>query len=430
MLNAQDSQFRLMEDGRIFYQDNPTNPLPGAPLAQVSKGASVFRPAVHLPESELAKDQDRGKLHEHLEGWLSRHVAGILAPLAALGKDDEDLKGPAKGIAFQVHEALGIVPRAQVADLIAALDQDGRKALRSRQVRLGPVLVFIPALNKPAAVRLRALLWGLYNDRPLPAAAPKDGVVSFEIDPAAADRDFYRAVGYPVFGSRAIRIDMLDRVISAVYDSARDGKFRAEHKMAEWLGCSIDGLYGVLESMGHRRVEDQPAAEKPVENPVEKPAENPEKSPAEIPLPAPEIVPETAPETPPGAPPEIPPGEAAGQSAEPVPDSAPGATPETPAPPTANIKPELALFRLARGGMSGRAAPGKPARPETRHKGSPAAIPGRKHDANRDKKPGDKRGRREDSPAREHALLRTGPGPRPEDSPFAILEQLRKKADE
>lgn len=421
MLNAQDSQFRLMEDGKIFYQSNPTNPLPGLPLAQVVKGGSILRPAVLVPESELAKDQDKGRLHTHLEGWISRHIAGVLAPLAALEKEDEDLKGPAKGIAFQVYEALGIVPRTQVGDLIAALDQDGRKALRNRQVRLGPVLIFIPALNKPAAVRLRALLWGLYNDRPLPVAAPKDGMVSFEIDPAVADMDFYRAVGYPVFGGRAIRIDMLDRVISAVYDSAKDGQFRAEHKMAEWLGCSIDGLYKVLESMGHKRIEQQETTLAP----------------------AAEAISESASESAPAVSEESASPEAVAEVQAPVEEPAVNASEsETPPALAVNVKPELALFRLGRGRMSDRAAPGRPAagrRPERdkdrdkgRDKKREEKRPHGKKEAG-GKKPagGHKRGARgDDFGAREHAVLRTGPGPKPEDSPFAILGQLRKKADE
>ncbi|HNS45597.1 MAG TPA: hypothetical protein PKH37_10255, partial [Alphaproteobacteria bacterium] len=79
-----------------------------------------------------------------------------------------------------------------------------------------------------------------------------------------ANPDFYRAIGYPLYGPRAVRIDMLDRVINAVYDGAKDGKFQAQHSMAEWMGCPIADLYGVLEAMGHKRIET-PVAEVPVE---------------------------------------------------------------------------------------------------------------------------------------------------------------------
>src|SRR5690606_14147693 len=95
----------------------------------------------------------------------------------------------------------------------------------------------------------------------LPAETPKDGMVSFSVADKTVDADYYRSIGYPVYGPRSIRVDMLDRVVCAVYDSAKDGKFQAQHKMAEWLGCNILDLYAVLEAMGHKIIHD-PAAEK------------------------------------------------------------------------------------------------------------------------------------------------------------------------
>ena len=49
---------------------------------------------------------------------------------------------------------------------------------------------------------------------------------------------------------------MLDRVICAVYDAAKEGKFQAPHQMAEWLGSNITDLYAVLEAMGHTKIYD------------------------------------------------------------------------------------------------------------------------------------------------------------------------------
>ncbi|MCC6597685.1 MAG: hypothetical protein IT559_02725 [Alphaproteobacteria bacterium] len=409
MLSAQDSQFRLMEDGSIFYQSNATNPLPGEALAQVIKGQSILKPAILIPESALAKDQDKGRLHTHLEGWLARHIAGVLEPLANLMQEEDALSGPARGIAFQIHEAMGIVPRAQIEDLIAALDQEGRRALRAKKIRLGPVLVFIPALNKPAAVRLRALLWGLFNDRPLPMATPKDGIVSMEVDPQTTDRNFYRAVGYPVFGNRAIRIDMLDRVISAVYDSAKDGKFRAEHKMAEWLGCSIDGLYGVLSAMGHKKIEE-PVAE----------TANSESAPAEegaLPAPASAETPEGAAQTAEGS---------VCEAVEKTQDEPQDLATEQPqAVQMVAVKPVLALFRLAKGRVSDRPVSGRVER-------KPGKFEAKKspRDNDADRKPKFKPKAPRDSAPKEKMVLHTGPAPKPEDSPFAILGQLKKKADE
>ena len=258
ILKAKDTQFRLQEDGSVCFQVQESNPLPGVKIAQLAKGESAYKPAFTILEEDSVNGVDRTELRDRLEQWFGAHLKTVLEPLMNLEQVGEEDAAPVKGIAYQVYEKMGIIPREQLEDLIADLDTDMRGVLRSKRIRLGPVLAFIPALNKPAAVRLRAVLWGVYNERALPLEVPKDGIVSFEVDPSAIDKNFYQAVGYPVYGKRAIRIDMLDRVISAVYDAADKGVFRAQHKMAEWLGCPIDDLYEILEAMGHKKIEDAP----------------------------------------------------------------------------------------------------------------------------------------------------------------------------
>ncbi len=378
MLKAQDTQFSLAEDGHIHFQPKVGNPLPGEAVAVLTKGEEVLIPKVGVLQNETTAGQDEAALQNHLEDWLKRHIATVLEPLVGL-QEIGAMKQPAKDIAVQVHEALGIIPREQIEDLITQLDADDRRDLRTKKIRLGPILVFIPALNKPAAVRLRAMLWGLQNDKELPMQCPKDGIVSFEVE-GEVDAGFYQAIAYPVFGKRAIRIDMLDRVISAVYDAADKGKFRAEHKTAEWLGSSIEGLYDVLEAMGHKKIfdpadekaeqeakaaEDKPEAEaEPAEKAEDKPAEQSEEAPKDQP----------------------------------------------------QEKPELAVFRLKKGKafekeQSG-GAKGKP-----KHGGK--------------KKNNDRKGgKRNKSTNRSPKIVSVGPEKKLEDSPFAILEQLKKQSND
>ncbi len=256
ILTAQPKQFTLKDDGQIYFQADASNPLPGQPVAHVGKGASLLQPALALGDVPGAEDRDA--VSEALNNWLKAHIYTVLEPLFTLVADDA-LQPVVKDIGLKLFEGVGITSRTQIEGFIDRLDAEGRKELRQKKVKLGPLLVFLPDLNKPAAVRLRALLWSLYNDQPLPAPTPRDGAMSVTVD-AGANKDFYRAVGYPVYGPRAVRIDMLDRVISAVYDSADKGKFRADHKMAEWMGCGIADLYAILEAMGHKRIEP-PAAE-------------------------------------------------------------------------------------------------------------------------------------------------------------------------
>ncbi len=266
MLTALDKQFKLMDDGQIFFQPDASNPLPGEAVAKIRKGSAAL-----MPVADVMAEADKDAVQARMDLWLQSHIALVLEPLVKLQAETESLQQPVQDICARVYQAMGIIPREQIEDSIAALDAEMRQHLRARKLRLGPVLVFLPDLNKPAAVRLRGLLWALWHDKPLPAGVPADGMVSKRVELDQIDLAFYQSIGYPVYGPRAVRIDMLDRVISAVYDSAKDGKFQARHDMAEWLGCSIEDLYAVLSAMGHSKIEEVPAPETPVEVAAEAP---------------------------------------------------------------------------------------------------------------------------------------------------------------
>ena len=71
------------------------------------------------------------------------------------------MTGIARGIAFQLAEALGVLERQKVADDVKGLDQDARATLRKYGVRFGAYHIYLPALLKPAPRALAAQLWAL-----------------------------------------------------------------------------------------------------------------------------------------------------------------------------------------------------------------------------------------------------------------------------
>lgn len=434
MLTIQDKQFRLNDTGQILFQPDSTNPLPGTPVAQLGKGEALLAPVVTLLDGPMPPMLgERDAALARINQWKDAHFTTVIGALTALGSADApDADTPVADISRKLYGALGIVPRAEIDAFIEKLDQDGRRDLRNRRVRLGPVLVSMPDMNKPAAVRLRALLLTLWNDKPLPAAVPPDGMVSLVVDPEAIDADYYRAIGYPVYAKRAIRVDMLDRVISAIYDNADKGVFKAKHEMAEWLGCPIAELYDILTAMGHTKIHD-PADEPKLGVRVEE--VKAEEAKAEEAAPAAE-----APKT---------------EDSAPVAETAEEG--EAAKPPPAP-KPELATFRLRRGRAHEDRAPrekrerhfGKPKfkggahqdgeNKDGEHKGDrKGGKPydknrkrdddrehgGKRHDGPRHKKHGrdDKRDR---DFSREPRIVASAEAKKNEaDSPFAILQQLK-----
>lgn len=352
--NADSGRYSLSDSGQILWQENATNPLPGKAVGKIVKGKAIL-----APEIEAA---DPGRKAE-MEHWLAVHIRDVLAVLFALRETEGEnvLEGPATEIGKAVYDHLGVIHRSEIEKWVPDLTPEHRAALRRKRVKMGPVLVFMPDLVKPAAIHLRALLWGLWNGKTLPMDKPADGRVSVTVDPETADRHYYRSIGYPVFGPKAIRIDMLDRVITDIYDSAKDWQFQAKHQYAEWLGCHIDDLYAVLESLGHRRIivkeSESPfepeAGEKKAEESEEKSEEKEEKK---------------------------------------------------------DVKPELAFFRLKKGKISERPKPYKKPEQKTR--------PERERPKNKEKT--------RDKGPRIISAKPAGGELDNDDSPFAILKQLKK----
>lgn len=398
MQGAEAKQIKLDDLGQILFQVDPTNPLPGQPVARLKRGAALLEPDV---ETIIEGIGDEGT--EKLRAWLKQYIFTVLEGLMPLSADTVP-EGPVRDIAQKIYGGLGILPRADIEEDLAKLDDAGKTDLRSLKLRMGPMLVFIPALNKPAAVRLRALLWSIWHDRPLPAPVPHDGATSMTVTNADADPLYYRSIGYPLYGDRIIRVDMLDRLICAIYDNAKNGRFKAEHKMAEWLGCKIPDLYAVIEAMGHKKIKD-PADEV-------KPEEKKEKDPAEE-----SVTAETS------------------ATEEKKPE-----TPE-PAAPTEPKKPELATFALKRGRAYETARPRK----EKREPPKPVMLT-EEEKAEREKARQERLQRKnkkessEDRPyrPRKEKRFEKGRDDRPDrvisakaqagESPFAILQNLKAKA--
>ena len=76
----------------------------------------------------------------------------------------EDVTGIARGVAFQLVEALGVLERQKVADEVKGLDQPSRATLRKYGVRFGAYHIYVPPLLKPAPRALATQLFALKHE--------------------------------------------------------------------------------------------------------------------------------------------------------------------------------------------------------------------------------------------------------------------------
>lgn len=191
----------------------------------------------------------REVLRRRLDEWLGRHIRKRLKCLfAAL---EADLPAPARGLVFQLSECLGSQARQDVRSLVDSLGPSGRKAVAALGIRIGAQSVFFPALAKPAAVRLRAILWAAFRDQTVPEilAEPVDRPV---LPAARVAKDCWAATGYRVLGSRALRFDQVERLSSALRRRAREGPIAESPDLIHLAGCAGEELAVVLGRLGFR----------------------------------------------------------------------------------------------------------------------------------------------------------------------------------
>ncbi|GAB5389708.1 MAG: hypothetical protein Alpg2KO_26760 [Alphaproteobacteria bacterium] len=241
-----DGAFSLADDGVISWQ--------GQALGRLTKGEALLKPTVVVDDTDGLETEKRDELQARLDKWLVAEMAERLGPLVALAEPAEELTGSARGIAFQLYEAGGVLWRPDVADLISTLEREQRQSLYRSGIRFGSAHIYMPLLTKPAAVRMIGLLWWLNDDKDLPAPLPPEGRMS-HVAEAGVPKAFYKAISYPVYGDRAVRVDILDRLESALYEDGHKGLVRLDPRHANLLGVGWDEAAEVIRALGHRKTD-------------------------------------------------------------------------------------------------------------------------------------------------------------------------------
>jgi len=242
---APDKNFAFNDDGRIVWQ--------GAPVALLRPGTRAIAPAVEPLASDLLEGGLRERIGARVASWLTGLIAHRLAPLVEA--EDKSPEGAARGLVFQLVEALGALPRRNAADLIASLQPAQRKALAKLGIRIGQETVFLPALQRPAAIRLRRLLWAAHAGEKAPRFDPKAASIRVK---AETPDGFYLACGYRRVNGIAVRAERLEKLADKVRKSARQGAFAATPEFRAILGCEEADVAPILRFLGYRA---QPAKE-------------------------------------------------------------------------------------------------------------------------------------------------------------------------
>ncbi|MFV2001625.1 MAG: helicase-related protein [Paracoccaceae bacterium] len=239
--NAPDTEIDFTEQGGLMWGEHA--------VGKLLAGPEALKPVVEAFVDDEAGPEVAQKVQRRLQHFIDRKIATLFEPILAMSRD-ETLTGLARGFAFQISEALGVIVRDAVLTEVKELDQDARASLRKHGVRFGQFTIFLPLLLKPAPTRLRLVLWSLASGLKNFPESPPPGLVT--IPSATGEAGGYHSMcGYRQGGERAIRIDMLERLADLLRTQDSRGGFEANPDMLSITGTTLEQFAGLMAGLGY-----------------------------------------------------------------------------------------------------------------------------------------------------------------------------------
>ena len=211
---------------------------------------NILSEAINLEKPVLnnLKELDKEKQNNAIDNEVNKEV-----------EMNKALSGKALGIAYQVYEGLGSAKTSNLSMSVNNLSEIDKRNLARLGLRLGIETIYLPNLLKPASVKLRALLWSVFNQIFCLSSLPPDGRVSVIIDPDIK-HSFYRAIGFVPLGKLALRADIAERLSALIRVEARKGKFKINDAMLSIAGSTKIQMEEVLYDMGYIKVGEEPSS--------------------------------------------------------------------------------------------------------------------------------------------------------------------------
>jgi ATP-dependent RNA helicase SUPV3L1/SUV3 len=242
---AADSAFSLDPKGQIHWQ--------GAPVASLTEADRPLSARARLLAIDYLEGPRADAVRQRLQRWIDDRIARLLQPLIAL--DGVPFSSAARGVAYQLMEAHGVLWRDQIDDPVRRLEPKDFGRFKYNGVVIGETAIFLPALLKPEPTVLRCLLWALKNGQCGPSLAPPSpGLVSIATDDATP-ADFYRVAGFRCYGATAVRVDMAERLAHRLRQLSKKAPITLQPELLSLLGSDHGTLEAVMKAMGYVRSE-------------------------------------------------------------------------------------------------------------------------------------------------------------------------------
>lgn len=232
---AHHTQLSLDAECRIVFEEDRV-------LGTLVRGASLLLPDVRLAGLNDVGAGARLRISRRLLAFARDLVVYLLMPLRLC--KTEELSGAARGILYRLEEGLGTTLAKDAREQLAGLTPEDRDKLRDVGIVLGQTVIHVPALGRgPALLQRTALVLAFADTKDAPPL-PRASTVSMAVRRGVNERN-YTAMNYPVFGPRAVRADVAERVTSMVL---LENPTPHRGKLAGLLGCPAREVDAVLDA--------------------------------------------------------------------------------------------------------------------------------------------------------------------------------------
>ena len=226
-----DDAFSFTPDGVVHWRGE---------AAGAVAGGTPFSPKVRL-YGELGPPPARERAARRLEAFLAAEAVkrlGVLRRLEAALSSGK-VKGLARGLAYRLIEAGGILDRDLVRAEAKSLSQVERRGLKALGVRLGAFSLYLPALLKPQAL---AFVQGFAGRDWRPAT---DSVSRLPDPPPPAPT--LAAFGLRAVGRHAVPVEALERLDALLRAAPKQGQLSEQAR--EELGWTANEVNDILRAL-------------------------------------------------------------------------------------------------------------------------------------------------------------------------------------
>jgi ATP-dependent RNA helicase SUPV3L1/SUV3 len=244
-----DSAFALRAGGVVLWRDETVGEITGGgPFAPRLRLAGEFGAAV-------ARERAARRLEAFVAAEASRRLAALKRLEAAIAGGT--LKGLARGLAYQIHEAFGVLDRGKAEPTLRELSHRERRILQGLGVRFGAFSLYLPALLAQDAKTIGAVFAELALPRWRPASSAAVALPRPAPAPAALALRGLRAVA-----GLAVPVATLERLAArARLAPGRASDMRLSAEILADLGWSAGQVEQILSALGYVRADRGEAPE-------------------------------------------------------------------------------------------------------------------------------------------------------------------------